>query len=57
MSSPQIPNERLGAILTRQAVIDAATRQYLAGQSLDMSALAAELGIGRSTLYRIVGQS
>jgi AcrR family transcriptional regulator len=54
-SSPQIPNARLGATLTRQAVIDAATRQYLAGQSLDMSALAAELGIGRSTLYRIVG--
>jgi AcrR family transcriptional regulator len=54
-SSPQIPNARLGATLTRQAVIDAATRQYLAGQSLDMSALATELGIGRSTLYRIVG--
>src|SRR5260370_28814484 len=54
-SSPQIPNARLGATLTRQAVIDAATRQYLVGQSLDMSALAAELGIGRSTLYRIVG--
>ena len=54
-SSSQIPSARLGATLTRQAVIDAATRQYLAGQSLDMSALAAELGIGRSTLYRIVG--
>ena len=54
-SSPQIPNARLGATLTRQAVIDAATRQYLAGQPLDMSALAAELGIGRSTIYRIVG--
>jgi AcrR family transcriptional regulator len=54
-SSPQIPNARLGATLTRQAVIDTATRQYLAGQSLDMSALASELGIGRSTLYRIVG--
>jgi AcrR family transcriptional regulator len=54
-SPPQIPNARLGATLTRQAAIDAATRQYLAGQSLDMSALAAELGIGRSTLYRIVG--
>ena len=53
--SPQIPNARLGATLTRQAVIDAATRQYMAGQSLDMFALAAELGIGRSTLYRIVG--
>ncbi len=54
-SSPQSPNARLGATLTRQAVIDAATRQYLAGESLDMSALATELGIGRSTLYRIVG--
>ena len=54
-SSPQIPHQRLGATLTRQAVIDAATRQYLAGESLDMSALDAELGIGRSTLYRMVG--
>jgi AcrR family transcriptional regulator len=41
--------------LTRQAVTDAASRTYLAGQSLDMSALATELGIGRSTLYRLVG--
>jgi AcrR family transcriptional regulator len=46
---------RLGTALTRQAVIDTASRTYLAGQPLDMSALAAELGIGRSTLYRLVG--
>ena len=35
--------------------IRAATRTYLRGESLDMSALAAELGIGRATLYRWVG--
>jgi AcrR family transcriptional regulator len=46
---------RLGTALTRRAVLDVATRVYLAGQSLDMSALATELGIGRSTLYRLVG--
>jgi AcrR family transcriptional regulator len=33
----------------------AATRTYLRGEPLDMSALAAELGIGRATLYRWVG--
>ena len=46
---------RLGTALTRRAVLDVATRVYLAGQPLDMSALATELGIGRSTLYRLVG--
>jgi AcrR family transcriptional regulator len=38
-----------------QAVIDAATRRYLAGTRVDMSEIAAELGIGRATLYRWVG--
>ncbi|GAA1206616.1 hypothetical protein GCM10009675_27180 [Prauserella alba] len=46
---------RLGTELSRRAVIDAATRHYLACSPLDMSALAGELGIGRSTLYRLVG--
>jgi AcrR family transcriptional regulator len=32
-----------------------ATRTYLRGEPLDMSALATELGIGRATLYRWVG--
>ncbi|BBZ58554.1 hypothetical protein MPHO_55460 [Mycolicibacterium phocaicum] len=41
--------------MSRQAAVDAATRLYLAGEPVDMSALAAELGIGRSTLYRLVG--
>jgi AcrR family transcriptional regulator len=46
---------RLGTALTRRAVLDVATRAYLGGQPLDMSAVATELGIGRSTLYRLVG--
>ena len=36
-------------------VIEAATSSYLRGEPLDMSALAAQLGIGRATLYRWVG--
>lgn len=39
----------------RRRAIEAATRVYLAGGSLDMSALAHELGIGRATLYRHAG--
>jgi AcrR family transcriptional regulator len=35
--------------------ITAATRAYLRGEPLDMSALAVDLGIGRATLYRWVG--
>jgi AcrR family transcriptional regulator len=35
--------------------IRAATRTYLRGEPLDMSALASHLGIGRATLYRWVG--
>lgn len=38
-----------------EAAIQAATRIYLRGEPLDMSALATELGIGRATLYRWVG--
>src|SRR5689334_17008829 len=36
-------------------VVEAATTCYLRGEPLDMSALAAQLGIGRATLYRWVG--
>lgn len=54
-STTPAPSARLGTALSRQAAVDAATRLYLAGESVDMSALATELGIGRSTLYRLVG--
>ena len=36
-------------------VVEAATGCYLRGEPLDMSALATQLGIGRATLYRWVG--
>jgi AcrR family transcriptional regulator len=36
-------------------VLYAATGTYLAGQPIDMSALAGELGLSRATLYRRVG--
>ena len=56
---PRLPRAtdgaRLGTALTRRAAIDAATQAYLRGEAVDMSALAAHLGIGRSTLYRLAG--
>ncbi|HEX4225021.1 MAG TPA: QsdR family transcriptional regulator [Pseudonocardiaceae bacterium] len=36
-------------------VLNAATGAYLAGQPIDMSALAGELGLSRATLYRRIG--
>jgi AcrR family transcriptional regulator len=39
----------------RRRAIDAATRVYLDGERLDMSALADDLGASRATLYRWVG--
>src|SRR5699024_2051034 len=39
----------------RRRVIDAATRRYLAGEPIEMSALAAELRVGRATVYRHAG--
>ena len=49
------PTEHVGTARSRRAAIDAATRIYLDGGALDMSALAEELGVGRTTLYRWVG--
>jgi AcrR family transcriptional regulator len=36
-------------------VLDAALRRYLRGQRVDVQALAAEVGVGRTTLYRWFG--
>lgn len=38
-----------------EALIDAARRTFLVGERVEMRALANELGVGRSTLYRWVG--
>lgn len=66
MSRP--PNLALAAAVPRQWRMEAAraaqdpadvfrlaTRLYLAGDKIDMNALAAKLGIGRATLYRWIG--
>ena len=44
---------RAGA--TRDDVLDAARRRYLDGERVDMRAIAADLGLGRATLYRWFG--
>ncbi len=44
---------RAGA--TRDDVLDAARRRYVGGERVDMRAIAADLGVGRATLYRWFG--
>ncbi|WP_395105628.1 QsdR family transcriptional regulator [Actinomadura sp. SCN-SB] len=44
-----------GRALGPEQAIAVATAHYLDGDPIDMSALAAELGVGRATLYRWVG--
>lgn len=39
----------------REDAVRVARRHYLAGERIDMQSLASELGIGRTTLYRWVG--
>jgi AcrR family transcriptional regulator len=40
---------------SRQDVLDAAMYRYLRGQRVDVQAIAAELGLGRATIYRWFG--
>jgi AcrR family transcriptional regulator len=40
---------------SRQAVLDAAMYRYLRGRRIDVQAIAAELGLGRATIYRWFG--
>src|SRR3954468_6061317 len=43
------------AAATRAEVLEAATERYLHGKRIDVQALAAELGLGRTTVYRWFG--
>ena len=40
---------------TREQVLDRATRRYLRGERVDVQSIAAELGLGRTTIYRWYG--
>ena len=52
-----VPAGRRGrpAAATRDEVLRAATRQYLRGERVDVRAIAARLGLGRTTVYRWFG--
>src|SRR3954453_20772420 len=43
------------AAATREELLRAATARYLRGRRIDVQALAAELGLGRTTVYRWFG--
>ena len=43
------------AAATREEVLQAALHRYLRGQRIDVQALAADLGVGRTTIYRWFG--
>jgi AcrR family transcriptional regulator len=40
---------------TREQVLENATRRYLRGQRVDVQSIAADLGLGRTTIYRWFG--
>src|SRR6266480_7780784 len=40
---------------SREDVLEAAMNRYLRGQRIDVQAVAAELGLGRATIYRWFG--
>jgi AcrR family transcriptional regulator len=56
-SSPTTAAARRGrpAAASREDVLDAAMHRYLRGQRVDVQAIAAQLGLGRTTIYRWFG--
>src|ERR687897_459568 len=49
------PRRGRPAAASREDVLDAATHRYLRGQRVDVQAIAPELGVGRTTIYRWFG--
>ncbi|MFI0369870.1 QsdR family transcriptional regulator [Actinomadura sp. 1N219] len=55
MSGSPVPPDAPARPAGPAAALAAASEHYLRGEPIEMSALAAELGVGRATLYRWVG--
>src|SRR5438046_4029394 len=57
MATPATSVRRPGrpAAASREEVLEAASRRYLRGQRVDVQAIAGELGLGRTTIYRWFG--
>jgi AcrR family transcriptional regulator len=53
--APTVPRRGRPPAASRDAVLTAALHRYLRGQRVDVQAIAAELGLGRTTVYRWFG--
>jgi AcrR family transcriptional regulator len=54
-AAPTIPRRGRSAAASREDVLAAAMYRYLRGRRVDVQAIAAELGLGRTTVYRWFG--
>ena len=54
-SAPSAVRRGRAAAASREDVLDAAMHRYLRGRRIDVQAIAAELGLGRATIYRWFG--
>ena len=54
-TEPSAPRRGRPAAASPEDVLDAATHRYLRGHRVDVRAIAAELGLGRATVYRWFG--
>src|SRR6266540_4229508 len=54
-TTPTVPRRGRPPAASRDEVLDAALYRYLRGRRVDVQAIAAELGLGRTTIYRWFG--